>query len=377
MAKYNARSNNVRYKYPLPLHPVDTASLPDLILQNPLSWIHWTYKYYQLICNGSNLCNKINVEIIGGANFPHIVVKDAADMLYLWENGFFGTGTLSRSEPSWYNRTDKLINGVGAQDHDSQLEQITRNRRLERLEFKKLREKLENELLTLRQQSNGDESLEKINELLLKQREQLRDFKASQEQTHNDEGNNIITDLELDEQIFDDEGNLLPLESLELMTVEATFLTFALPVLNISPTDLFQKIIPALASTPSYSTIHNFIIQYVAYHHYRSHGWCVRSGIKFGCDYLLYKRGPPFQHAEFCITVMDNDSPKDDYTWYSRISRVIGGAKKTWILSYVTRTASKDLIMKWWKQEQYHKVFHAYEVNEIIYKRWVPGKNRD
>lgn len=377
MAKYNARSNNVRYKYPLPIHPVDTASLPHLIFQNPLSWIHWTYKYYRLMYNGSNLCNKVNVDIIGGDNFPHIIVKDAADMIYLWENGFFGTGTLSRSEPSWYNRTDKLVNGVEGQGQDSQLEQITRNRRLERLEFKKLREKLENELLTLRQQSSGDESLEKINELLLKQREQLRDFKASQEHTHNDESDNIITDLELDEQIFDDEGNLLPLESLELMTVEATFLTFALPVLNVSPTELFQRILPALTSTPSYETIHDFIIQYVAYHHYRSHGWCVRSGIKFGCDYLLYKRGPPFQHAEFCITVMDNDSPKDDYTWYSRISRVIGGAKKTWILSYVTRTTSKDCIMKWWKQEQYHKVFHAYEVNEIIYKRWVPGKNRD
>ncbi|CAL9732787.1 tRNA-splicing endonuclease subunit Sen2p [Monosporozyma unispora] len=374
MVKHNARSNNVRYKYPLPIHPVDTTSLPHLILQNPLSWIHWSYKYYKLVCNSTNLCDRINVEITGGDIYPHVMVEDAQGMTYLWENGFFGTGTLSRSEPTWFNRTDKLVNGTEGWGQDSQLEKITRNRRLERSEFKKLREKLENELLILRQQSNGDESLEKISEVVLKQREQLRAFKASQEQNHGDEGDNTVNDLEFDEQMFDDEGNLLPLESLELMPVEATFLTFALPVLNITPTQLFQRV---LTPTPTYETIHNFIIQYASYHHYRSHGWCVRSGIKFGCDYLLYKRGPPFQHAEFCITVMDNDSPRDDYTWYSRISRVIGGAKKTWILSYVSRTTSKEQIMKWWEKEQYHKVFHAYEVNEIIYKRWVPGKNRD
>jgi tRNA-splicing endonuclease subunit Sen2 len=41
-----------------------------------------------------------------------------------------------------------------------------------------------------------------------------------------------------------------------------------------------------------------FLIRYVVYHHFRSLGWVVREGIKFCVDYLLYKRGPVFHHAE-------------------------------------------------------------------------------
>lgn len=405
MSKYNSRLNNVRYKYPLPIHPVEVSSpLPDLIPHNPISWIYWFYKYYQLVYKYDEdnlLGKKIDIDIIGGDNFPHIMVKDKQDMLYLWENGFFGTGTLSRSEPTWYNRMDKIVNGdINLNTGDlNELEQITRRRRLERLEFKKMREKLQMELLELKKQSNisnvdnmenrldNTESLQKIDDLLLKQREQLRNFKALQEsysEKGKDTNEDTINNLPFDyESICDENGDLLSLESLELMPVEATFLTFALPVLNITPKELFNKILSNNENN-LYDNIHNFIIHYVVYHFYRSHGWCVRSGIKFGCDYLLYKRGPPFHHAEFCINVMDNDpsNNKDkknmnDYTWYSRISRVISGAKKTLIFSYVTRQTTKTQIMNWWVKGKYHKVFNSYEINEIIYKRWVPGKNRD
>jgi hypothetical protein len=44
-----------------------------------------------------------------------------------------------------------------------------------------------------------------------------------------------------------------------------------------------------------------FLINYVVYHHYRSLGWVVKGGIKFCVDYLLYKRGPVFHHAEYSI----------------------------------------------------------------------------
>jgi tRNA-splicing endonuclease subunit Sen2 len=41
-----------------------------------------------------------------------------------------------------------------------------------------------------------------------------------------------------------------------------------------------------------------FLVNYVAYHHYRALGWVVKGGIKFCVDLLLYKRGPVFSHAE-------------------------------------------------------------------------------
>ena len=39
-----------------------------------------------------------------------------------------------------------------------------------------------------------------------------------------------------------------------------------------------------------------FLMNYVAYHHFRSLGWVPRAGIKFGVDWLLYNRGPVFDH---------------------------------------------------------------------------------
>jgi tRNA-splicing endonuclease subunit Sen2 len=41
-----------------------------------------------------------------------------------------------------------------------------------------------------------------------------------------------------------------------------------------------------------------FLVNYVFFHHYRCLGWVVKNGLKFCVDYLLYKRGPVFHHAE-------------------------------------------------------------------------------
>lgn len=49
-----------------------------------------------------------------------------------------------------------------------------------------------------------------------------------------------------------------------------------------------------------------FLVNYAVYHHYRSLGWVIRSGIKFCVDYLLYKRGPVFHHAEWVYLATQN-----------------------------------------------------------------------
>lgn len=58
---------------------------------------------------------------------------------------------------------------------------------------------------------------------------------------------------------------------------------------------------PHLQSSPSRAHLrpdNPFLINYVFLHHYRSLGWVVKNGVKFCVDYLLYKRGPVFHHAE-------------------------------------------------------------------------------
>ena len=297
-------------------------------------------------------------------------------MMYLWENGFFGTGQLSRSGPSFRQRNRKVgedvvldgkrtANGV-SDSGGTALERVTEVRRLQRLEFKKEREKLERKLQELRQR--GDATIEEENELLLSGRENLRKVKellASSRPSERPSSQTLTVVLSKNEYIE---------EALELLPVEALFLSFALPVIDIPASQLLRTLVKDFEE---YSDpLDRLLLNYVVYHHYRSHGWCVRSGIKFGCDYLLYRRGPPFQHAEFCVMVMSADESRP-YTWYSTIARVASGAKKTLVLCYVEKLVSEDEILRYLQMGRLHKVFSSFKVGEVIYKRWVPGRNRD
>ena len=48
----------------------------------------------------------------------------------------------------------------------------------------------------------------------------------------------------------------------------------------------------------------DFAHQYAVYHHFRAKGYVVKEGTKFGGDFLLYKEGPPFYHALYCVRIM-------------------------------------------------------------------------
>lgn len=56
---------------------------------------------------------------------------------------------------------------------------------------------------------------------------------------------------------------------------------------------------PAAEITPAEELLPDdpLLVNYAAYQHYRALGWCVRSGVKFCVDWLLYRRGPVFSHS--------------------------------------------------------------------------------
>ncbi|CCF56588.1 hypothetical protein KAFR_0B02910 [Kazachstania africana CBS 2517] len=351
MVKKYSNASNKRYVYPLPVHPTLNSN-------NPISWAIYLYK-----CYTNYESSQIAISITKNGQ---IMVTERESMTYLWEHGFFGTGTLSRSEPSWFSRTYNDDSSTNV------LEAITERRRLQRLEFKNEREKITKRLNELRKKRdiNSAEDIEGIvkeeTRLLEIERESLRNFKEKQESLSASiwKQKDAATSLDID---------LVNYESLELMPVEALFLSFAIPVLNIRSDDLLNTLFHENANC---ETINRFINKYVAYHHYRSHGWCVRSGIKFGTDYLLYKRGPPFQHAEICVMVIDSQA-SNDYTWYSTLSRVSSGAKKTLLLCYVEVMLNNEEVMELWQKKDLTTIFTNCKVGEVIYRRWVPGKNRD
>lgn len=106
------------------------------------------------------------------------------------------------------------------------------------------------------------------------------------------------------------------MEFLQLSLQEAWFLSAGLGVLKIR--DVNGDIVPPrallrhfltptspLSASPSYTPKRAealypddpLLVSYAAYHHYRSLGWCVRDGVKFCVDWLLYRRGPVFSHS--------------------------------------------------------------------------------
>lgn len=381
MSKYQL--NRIRYKYPLPVRPIEPA-LPDIIIYNPISWCYFIYEWYK---SSNSSHRKIPVTFTSTQNgrenssevgIARIMVTDKCDMMYLWENGFFGSGTLSRSEPTWRERSEEKLALANGSNSQLNLEKITEWRRLQRLKFKKEREKYERELLQIRQDHGKNLTIEQEQRIIESQRESLRLFKQKldTETIQFEAKYKQAGDVLLPERSNIDIEIIRNLETLELQPIEAFFLTWSLPILSLGVDELFTQLFGKRYSDILQPEIYQFIIQYVSYHHYRSHGWCVRSGIKFGSDYLLYKRGPPFQHAEFCIMVMDPTVSRD-YTWYSTISRVCGVARKTMILCYVEPLVNRDQLQRLWHDRKYTELFGSFQISEVIYKRWTPGKNRD
>lgn len=190
-------------------------------------------------------------------------------------------------------------------------------------------------------------------------------------------------------------------EHTQLTLEEAFFLSYALgalsiydprtktPISNLNLLSLFRRTsyFPPLAEGNLLAPDDPFMINYTVYHHFRSLGWVVRSGVKFSVDFMLYTRGPPFSHAEFAVLVLpsysdsywDNNevakaNERRTWAWLSCINRVITQVKKTVILCYVDIprpiTAAEE------ESLGIDGVFGRYKVREFALKRWVSNRHR-
>jgi tRNA-splicing endonuclease subunit Sen2 len=189
------------------------------------------------------------------------------------------------------------------------------------------------------------------------------------------------------------------MEHLQLSSEEAFFLTFALGALRVTYSGsnkpistpellaLFRRYsyFPPRLTESILSPDDPFLLDYVVYHHFRSLGWTVRDGTKFGTDWLLYLRGPVFSHAEFGILIIPSYSdpwwkengqqkPSKSWQWLMAAQRVIEAVFKTLVLVYVDipppptiEKAGGDI----------SAMLRMYSVREIILKRWTINRNRD
>jgi len=144
------RSQQLNKLYSLPA-PLRTFPLPTLIPHNPLSLFHILYVWLSQTVNRPS--SHFETLYFGwfSPETRSIHVTDSRSIRGLWEQGFYGKGSLSRSEPSWLTR-EKVRRGVSKTIAS---EDVTRKRRAERQQTKWERARKEREAIdqTLLQES--------------------------------------------------------------------------------------------------------------------------------------------------------------------------------------------------------------------------------
>ena len=95
---------------------------------------------------------------------------------------------------------------------------------------------------------------------------------------------------------------------------------------------------------------HNFGKKYQVYKDFRDKGYVINPGIKFGCDFAVYERGPGIDHAPFLIQVKRSDEGINALE-IVRAGRLATTVRKRFIIA-VPNMKTKEidyLIFKWWK----------------------------
>ena len=94
----------------------------------------------------------------------------------------------------------------------------------------------------------------------------------------------------------------------------------------------------------------NFESHYRVYKDLREKGYIVLSGIKFGCEFAVYERGPGIDHAPYLISVRDR-SVSLTSTDIVRAGRLATTVRKQFIIS-IPKSKSKEndyLVFKWFR----------------------------
>ncbi|KAM4613375.1 tRNA-splicing endonuclease subunit Sen2 isoform 2-T12 [Polymixia lowei] len=129
-------------------------------------------------------------------------------------------------------------------------------------------------------------------------------------------------------------------EYLQLSLEEAFFLVYALGCLSIyhnqAPLSIMELWERFRTLQPEFESF------YAAYHFYRSRAWVPKPGLKYGSDFILYRKGPPFYHASYSVVV-------------ERVGEAFTGAvlrpfswRSLAALSRITANVSKEVIISRW-----------------------------
>ena len=94
---------------------------------------------------------------------------------------------------------------------------------------------------------------------------------------------------------------------------------------------------------------HNFDKKFQVYKDFREKGYVVNPGIKFGCDFAVYQRGPGIDHAPYLVQVY-NKSDVITPTGVVLAGRLSTSVRKQFILAIPKGKLRVDyLALDWWR----------------------------
>jgi tRNA-intron endonuclease len=96
------------------------------------------------------------------------------------------------------------------------------------------------------------------------------------------------------------------------------------------------------------SEYHDFDKKYLVYKDFREKKYIVNPGIKFGCDFAVYQRGPGIDHAPYLVQVY-NKTDSISSTGVVLAGRLATSVKKHFILAVPHGDKINYLALDWWK----------------------------
>ncbi|TPX31593.1 hypothetical protein SmJEL517_g05098 [Synchytrium microbalum] len=297
---------------PLPIRPKSTLSW-----WSPASW-RWLMPSFSTM-NASNDHNKVSKfqgSLLG------MGVWITSDTRQLWTDGFFGKGTLSRSEPLYGNEDFRM--GIMKRKAAGRLGPV---------------DEAENENTTEKLGYNPE-------------RVQLSPY----------------------ESVF----LLWALDCLEIRDYDGTEMTArSLWRYMMSQSRLYATQPDTLYEGLPLSEW-GFMARYVVYHTFRARGWVTWSGIKFGVDFVAYRRGPVFSHSEYALVVLPVVKNQligfsQDLKWYLGVNRVCAQVKKSVVLCYVHFEDEFTVSDSQHPLDALKKT----RISEVTIRRFIPERSRD
>jgi tRNA-intron endonuclease len=80
----------------------------------------------------------------------------------------------------------------------------------------------------------------------------------------------------------------------------------------------------------------------------REKGWVVTPGVKYGCDFTVYKEGPGLEHAPFIVQIR-KDVEKINASEIVGFGRIATTVHKNFILAILDDSGIKYIEFEWWR----------------------------